>query len=310
VLPFGERLACEGLSLTRAECATLQLNIGFHCNLTCAHCHHSAGPTRRETMSAEVIAQVIALAQRHRFSLVDITGGSPELNPHLPDLLAALAPLADQLLVRSNLTLLAGPEYDELLSLYQRAGVTLQASLPSLEELETDAQRGAGVLRASLGALAKLNALGYGRPGSGLRLNLAVNPIADVLPERQSVLEARFRERLASRWGIAFSELRTLNNVPVGRFREWLKCGGRHDAYRQLLADRFNPQSVPALMCRTLINVAWDGSVYDCDFNLAERIGLGGSRRHITDLAPDRLPGARIAVGEHCYACTAGLGFT
>ena len=81
VEPFDRNLARHGLSLVRGKTDTLQVNVGFLCDLSCRHCHLEAGPERREVMSVETMNDVIDYASRNRFETIDITGGAPELLP-------------------------------------------------------------------------------------------------------------------------------------------------------------------------------------------------------------------------------------
>ncbi|MGC8492788.1 MAG: DUF3641 domain-containing protein, partial [Syntrophobacteraceae bacterium] len=90
----------------------------------------------------------------------------------------------------------------------------------------------------------------------------------------------------------------------------WLMDSGNFEAYMRKLTESFNACTLPGLMCRTLVSVSWDGYLYDCDFNLARGIPLGGRAIHVSRLEGPPAPGTAIAVGEHCYACTAGPGFT
>lgn len=307
---FGRTLAEHGLSLLREEATTLQVNVGYLCNLRCRHCHLDAGPGRRERMSRATMGEVVALAGKFSFATIDITGGAPELNPELPFLLAALAPLTPRLLLRSNLTAPAGAAGEELLALCARLGVVLVASFPSLNELQAEAQRGAGVFAASLATLAKLNALGYGQPGSGLELNLVSNPVGAFLPPNQAATEKRFRQLLAGRYQLHFNHLFIFANVPLGRFGEWLAASGNREAYLGKLAQAFNPCALAGVMCRSLLSVAWDGTLHDCDFHQAAGLPLGGRPQSLASLAALPPPGTPIPIADHCYACTAGAGFT
>lgn len=307
-VPFADALARSGAELRRGETTTLQVNVGLLCNQTCRHCHLDAGPNRTETMSRETMGAVEAFAGRGGFSAIDITGGAPEMIPGIEGFLARLAPLAPRLLFRSNLTALAGRA--DLVDLLARLRVTVVASFPSLGPDETDAQRGGGVFASSIGTLRQLNAAGYGRDGSGLALDLVCNPGEAVLPSGQAQTEALFRRELAGRWGIAFNHLYAFANSPLGRFRAWLSSLGGLDGYLRQLADCFNPGAVPGLMCRSMVSVAWDGMLYDCDFNLARGLPLGGVARHVSSAPGAPAPGTAIATGDHCYACTAGSGFT
>lgn len=308
--PFDAALARHGLKLARDRATILQINVGLLCNQVCRHCHLDAGPQRTEIMDRETVDQVIDLAQRFRFNTIDITGGAPEMNPHIEILLDKLAPLADTLILRSNLTAIneAGSAY--LMELCRDRQVTIAASFPSINGPQTESQRGPGVFDRSLATLQKLNALGYGRNGAGLELNLISNPAGAFIPTGQQETEKRFRQVLKNKWDITFSNMYTFANVPLGRFRNWLEQKGNLAPYLRKLAESFNPCAVEGLMCRSLISVSWDGYLFDCDFNQAPRLHMGGGKTHITELAGLPGPGSGIAMADHCYTCTAGSGFT
>ncbi len=308
--PFATKLARHGLTLTRAETTTLQVNVGFLCNQACQHCHLDAGPLRKEVMDAGTVGQVIHLARRFPFQCIDITGGAPEMNPHLADLLTGLSPLTPRLILRSNLTAMANDHQNMLINLCKKLRVVVVASFPSLNEAQTEAQRGQGIFEKSLATLRKLNALGYGQEGSGLELNLVSNPAGAFLPAAQEQTEKRFREVLQQRWGIVFNNLFSFANVPLGRFYHWLVRSGNYDRYMEKLTAAFNPCAIDSLMCRTLISISWDGYLYDCDFHQAVALHQGRQKTHISEITELPKPGTAIAVAEHCYTCTAGAGFT
>ncbi len=305
---FAGTLARNGLELRRAETTTLQVNVGFLCDQSCRHCHVSAGPGRTEVMSRGTMDAVESFARQGAFAVIDVTGGAPELVPGIEGFLERLAPLAPRLLFRANLTALAARP--DLVDLFVRLRVVVIASFPALDADPADAQRAPGVFEASLATLRVLNAAGYGRVGSGLELDLVANPSGTLLPPDQSAEEERFHRELAAVHGITFNRLYTLANVPLGRFRSWLASSGHLEDYLQQLAGSFNPCAVDGLMCRNLVSVAWDGMLYDCDFNLARGLPLGGVRRHVSAVSSAPPPGAPIATGDHCFACTAGSGFT
>jgi len=307
---FAATLEKHGLSLVRGEVHTLQINAGLLCNLRCRHCHLEAGPERRDVMSRETMEEVIAFAQRFPFRAIDITGGAPEMVPDLPFLIEGLAPRTQRLMLRSNLTALAAPAREGLLSLCISRRVVLLGSFPSTNPSQTDAQRGAGVAEEGVAVLRKLNTAGYGVEGSGLELDLVSNPVGAFLPVPQAQAERKFRRALLRKWGITFNNLYTFGNVPLGRFRKWLVDSGNYDRYMRSLADGFNPCTVEGLMCRTQLSVSWDGHLYDCDFNLATDRYMGGRKVHVSELHGLPPSGTPIAVGDYCYACTAGSGFT
>ncbi|MBP2678741.1 MAG: radical protein [Deltaproteobacteria bacterium] len=281
VEPFADILVRHGRSLVRDRIHTLQVNTGFLCNLRCRHCHLEAGPGRKEIMSRETMEAVVSFARRFPFQVVDATGGAPELVPDLPFLIEGLAPLAPRLMLRTNLSAVSGAECESLLALCAAHRVVLIASFPSTNPAQADAQRGAGVTETAIAVLKRLNAAGYGVEGTGLELDLVSNPVGAFLPVSQESGERRFRQDLLRKWGVAFNR-----------------------------TDAFNPSAVEGLMCRTLLSVSWDGFLYDCDFNLAADRPAAGYKIHVSDVRKLPSPGTPIAVGEYCYACAAGSGFT
>jgi radical SAM/Cys-rich protein len=153
--------------------------------------------------------------------------------------------------------------------------------------------------------------MGYGQEETGLELNLVSNPTGAFLPPSQEQSEKRFRDVLQRKSGIVFNHLYSFANVPIGRFREWLVTSGNFDAYMEKLANAFNPCAIEGVMCRTLVSVSWDGYLYDCDFNLARGIPLGGRKKvHVSEMPGKPETGSPIAIADHCYTCTAGSGFT
>jgi radical SAM/Cys-rich protein len=307
---FKQTLDRLGLELARGETTTLQLNVGLACDLACRHCHLEAGPHRTELMDQDTVEAVIACAERIRFATIDITGGAPELLPQLPYLVRRLAPLASKLIVRTNLTALARPESADLPELYRQHRVTIVASLPAVNAAQTASQRGSGTWDTSIAMLRRLNELGYGIAGSGLELDLVANPTGAFLPAGQAQTERRFHQDMQRRYNIAFTNLFTFANVPLGRFRVWLEQSGNLDDYLRKLSDSFNPCTLPGLMCRSQISVDWNGFLYDCDFNLAVGLYHDEQQRHISNLTVIPHSGTPIPVGDHCFSCTAGTGFT
>jgi radical SAM/Cys-rich protein len=261
-------------------------------------------------MDRETVRQVVSYARRSRFSVVDITGGAPEMNDHLDYLVGEIAPLAERVMLRSNLTAMMQRGPRELVRLAANHRVAMVASLPSINAAQTDAQRGPGVWATCIEALRMLNDFGYGREGSGLKLDLVSNPAGAYLPVTQAQAEKRFKLELERKHGIVFNRLYTFANVPLGRFRDWLEATGNLGEYMARLSTSFNPCTVNGLMCRTLVSVSWDGYLFDCDFNLADGLYLGGSKRHVSEMEGPPEEGTPVMTGDHCYACTAGAGFT
>jgi radical SAM/Cys-rich protein len=307
---FSKTLARHGLKLTRDNTQILQVNLGLLCNQTCGHCHLNAGPGKTQVMTRQTADQIAAWAERVAFEMIDITGGAPEMNPDIVCIVKMFAALAPKLIFRSNLSALNSGGREHLMELMKHLKVTIVASFASINAAQADAQRGDGVFDASIAALHKLNAMGYGQPGTGLELNLVSNPTGAFMAADQAQTEKRFRQILQSKWGITFNHFFSFSNAPLGRFRQWLERSGNLSAYLNRLADGFNPCAVDGVMCRTLVSVSWDGYLYDCDFNLARGLPMGRNRIHVTDMIGRPKRGNPIATADHCYTCTAGAGFT
>jgi radical SAM/Cys-rich protein len=309
IAPFKSMLAKHDLKLVRQTTATLQINMGFLCNQTCRHCHLNAGPGRKENMDAQTLKEVVAYAQRGRFAVIDITGGAPELNPLLPDLIQQVAPLTPRIMLRSNLSALK-QNFNRLMGVLQSHQVVVVASFPSLNLSQMDAQRGEGIFEESIAVLKTLNAMGYGCDGTGLELDLVSNPTGAFLPPSQKQTEKRYHQILENKWGLTFNRLFNFANVPLGRFKQWLIQTGNYENYLQKLVASFNPCAIEGLMCRSQVSVSWDGYLYDCDFNLARGLYMCGKKIHVSEMSGPPEPGTPIITAEHCYTCTAGAGFT
>jgi len=295
----------------RGRLETLQINLGYRCNQSCVHCHVNAGPHRTEAMSAETIATVLAFLGGQNIDTLDITGGAPELHPHFRHLVRSARERGVRVMDRCNLTVLEEPSQEDLAEFLASTQVEIVASLPCYLEENVDRQRGVGVFAASVRALRRLNALGYGQEGSGLPLNLVFNPQGPVLAPPQAELEAAYRRELGERFGIVFNRLYTLVNMPIQRFGSWLVSKGRFADYMALLKDSHDPANLDRVMCRSLISVDWQGYVYDCDFN--QMLGIPLERRAIPRLSlaqlfGENLEGNPVRVADHCFGCTAGQG--
>jgi len=316
---FAERaLAASPCADAPERIETLMLNIGLRCVASCAHCHHACTPDRIEVMSRDTMLESVRLAELLRPDLVDITGGEPELFAHLPELIGRLRDAGIPTRVRTNLVALARPENAALPELFAARGVRVLASLPGTSAAAIDAQRGSAWWETASEVLRRLNALGYacgsdrGAENGGLILELAYNPPSGELSRPQKELEVEFREALEP-LGVHFDSLLAINNVPVGRMLTRMRAEDVYNDYLTLLSDAFNPAVVDAMACRHGLEIAWDGTLWDCDFNLAAGTGVAAGSRTVTELldAPDlaaAIAARRIGFGPHCYACTAAEG--
>ena len=310
-LSFERTLDASGAgALRRAPVTTLQVNVGKRCDLACHHCHVEAGPNRTEAMDARVADRVLWLLDRNpSVASLDLTGGAPELNPEFRRLVKGARALDREVVDRCNLTVFYEPGQEDTPEFLAAHRVKIVASLPCYTQENVEQQRGRRVFQRSIEALGRLNGLGYGRPGTELELDLVYNPLGPSLPPDQSQLEDRYREELARLFGITFDRLVTITNMPIARFAHALRRDGQHEAYLSLLVNHFNPETVPALMCRHLVSVSWDGRLFDCDFNQMLELPLGGRSRTLWDVSElGALAGDRIETAPHCFGCTAGSG--
>ena len=297
-------------ALHRGRLDTLQVNLGYRCNQSCLHCHVNAGPSRNEAMDGETLDLVLRVLAARRIGTLDLTGGAPELHCNFRDLVVKATALGVQVIDRCNLTVLFEHGQGDLAKFLADHKVEVVASLPCYLPENVDRQRGEGVFDKSVAALLQLNALGYGREGSGLVLNLVYNPQGPALPPDQIALQADYRRELSGRFGVVFSRLFTITNMPIQRFGSTLVSRGQFNAYMHLLKESYFAANLDNVMCRNLVSVDWQGYLYDCDFN--QQLGLvlpgGEGRAHLRDLLQTGLHGNPVRVADHCYGCTAGQG--
>jgi len=302
--------------LRRRAVDTLQVNLGYTCNQSCLHCHVNAGPTRTEQMSRDTIDSVLDVLAAKNIRMLDITGGAPELNAHFRDLVREARALGVHVIDRCNLTILFEPGQEDLAAFLAQYEVEIVASLPCYSQDNVDRQRGSGVFDKSVRALQALNALGYGTDAR-LPLSLVYNPQGPSLPPPQAALEADYRHELQAHFGIVFTRLLALANMPIARFGSTLISKGQFRDYMAKLRAAHVDANLEHVMCRSLVSVDWQGFLYDCDFNqmlgMPLREGdaqgrLTHGRLHLADWLEMELQGNPIVVADHCYGCTAGQG--
>jgi radical SAM/Cys-rich protein len=298
-------------AIQRGRLETLQVNVGYRCNQSCVHCHVNAGPNRTEEMDAATADLVIAFLERRRIATLDITGGAPELNANFRRMVGAARDMAVKVMDRHNLTIQEQPGQEDLAEFLAANQVEVVASMPCYLQDNVDKQRGKGVYDGSVRGLKRLNALGYGREGSGLTLNLVYNPLGPSLPPPQLELEADYKRSLSERHGIVFNSLFTLANMPIQRFGAILLSQGQFDRYLDTLQHAHRDDNLAGVMCRNLLSVDYRGYVYDCDFNQMLDLPLthgGRERVHLRELLDEDITGNPIRVAGHCFGCTAGQG--
>ena len=291
---------------TEEHLDVLQMNIGRKCNLLCKHCHVNAGPARTEEMSKEVMDACLTFAKEQNIATIDITGGAPEMNPHLEYLIEESSRICNHVIIRTNLVILLEEEYEQLMEVYAKNKVEIVCSLPYYRAAEMDKVRGEGSFDKAIEVIKHLNAIGYGR-NPELVLNMVYNPAGAFFPPDQEAMEKEYKQKVSQDFCIDFNSLYTLYNNPMGRFGAFLQRSGNLKRYMKKLFDAFNADTVGALMCRTQISVDYDGQLYDCDFNLAAGIPVVGNQK-IFDVTGKPYQVRKIRMDKHCYACTAGAG--
>lgn len=310
---FTEKVSNLGFKpLRTTELEIFQLNIGKLCNQTCAHCHVDAGPDKRvENMDKATLQRCLEIiASVPTIHTVDITGGAPEMNPHFRWFVQECRALGKKVIDRCNLTIIqANKKYHDLPEWFRDNQVSVVSSLPYFSKSRTDGQRGDGVFEDSIKSLQQLNAVGYGKPGTGLTLDLVYNPSGAFLPAGQESLQAEFKRQLKRKYDIEFNNLFAITNLPVSRFLDYLLETGNYEEYMEKLVGAFNPMTVEGLMCRNTLSISWDGYMYDCDFNqmLDLKVASRGGK-HINDFNLEELKERPIVLNQHCYGCTAGAG--
>lgn len=306
---FAERLKQQGINSNRSKIEQLQLNITKKCNQSCIHCHVNAGPAKTEEMSLATINRILDLLRNNKnIKTVDITGGAPELNSNFRYLVSRLSELKVNIIDRCNLTVLLEKGQEGTAEFLAEHKVTIVASLPCYLEENVDYQRGHEIYRKSIHILKHLNNLGYGKEGSGLILNLVYNPLGEYLPGDQKELEADYKQVLYAEHGIVFNQLYTITNMPINRYSNLLKREGKYEDYINLLYSSFNEKAAEKIMCKKQVSIAWDGKLYDCDFNQALGIPISSDKNSIWDIEDFVEINKTITYDSHCYGCTAGFG--
>ena len=310
--PFRDNLDTVGLfPLLPTNLEIFQINLGKMCNQVCTHCHVDAGPDRKEIMTQETMQLILEVLKNNpNFKIVDMTGGAPEMNPNFRWFVEEVSKLGIKILVRCNLTIIkANKKYYDLPDFFKLHNIEVVSSLPFYSQSRTDKQRGDGVFKSSIEALQMLNKVGYGKPDSGLILNLVYNPAGAFLPPNQAALESEFKVALLKDFGIEFNNLFAITNLPVSRYLDYLISSENFEDYMTRLIDAFNPVAASNVMCRNTLSIGWDGFIYDCDFNQMLELKVSSKdSQHLSDFNLASLKDRKIIVSNHCYGCTAGSG--
>jgi radical SAM/Cys-rich protein len=258
-------------------------------------------------MDKATVDQLFEFIDQQSIETLDLTGGAPEMNPHFEYVVTEAVKRGLTVINRCNLTILEEPGYEHIAEFLAKNKVQIVASLPCYSSDNVDAQRGNGVFDKSITALQKLNALGYGKE---LELSLVYNPQGAQLPPEQASLEKEYKQHLFDNFGIVFSGLLTITNMPIKRFGSTLISKRSFDEYMDLLKTSYQSINLDNLMCKSILSVDWQGYVYDCDFNqmLELPAGIASSKKHISACLTLDFNQQPITIADHCYGCTAGSG--
>lgn len=308
---FAKKIAATNqFPLRPKKLEILQINMGYMCNQVCAHCHVDAGPDRKEIMTKNTMQECLNVIKKTGAHTLDLTGGAPEMNPNFKWFVEEAAKLGiNDFIVRSNLTIIrANKKFHDLPKFFKKHSIHVVSSMPHWTRGKTDKQRGDGVFDKSIKALQELNAVGYGIPGSDLKLDLVYNPSGAFLPGNQKALESDFKKALKEEFNINFNSLFAITNLPISRFLDYLIASENYEDYMYALVEAYNPEAVKNVMCTNTLSISWDGWLYDCDFNQMLNLKVNSSVKHISEYNEELLQNRNISINQHCYGCTAGAG--
>ena len=308
---FAKKIAATNqFPLRPKKLEILQINMGYMCNQVCAHCHVDAGPDRKEIMTIKTMQECLNVIKKTGAHTLDLTGGAPEMNPNFKWFVEEAAKLGiNDFIVRSNLTIIrANKKFHDLPKFFKKHSIHVVSSMPHWTRGKTDKQRGNGVFDKSIKALQELNAVGYGIPGSDLKLDLVYNPSGAFLPGNQKALESDFKKALKEEFNINFNSLFAITNLPISRFLDYLIASENYEDYMYALVEAYNPEAVKNVMCTNTLSISWDGWLYDCDFNQMLNLKVNSLVKHISEYNEELLQNRNISINQHCYCCTAGAG--
>ena len=308
---FATKIKAAGIfPLRPKKLEILQINLGYMCNQVCEHCHVDAGPDRKEIMTKETLQQCLEVIKNTPATTLDLTGGAPEMNPHFRWFVEEASKLGiKDFIVRSNLTIIrANKKYYDLPDFFKKYHIHVVSSMPHWTRGKTDRQRGKGVFDKSIKALQELNSVGYGKPGSPLKLDLVYNPSGAFLPGNQESMEKEFKNALMEDFEIQFHQLFAITNLPIARFLDYLIASDNYEEYMYSLVEAFNASTLQNVMCTNTLSVGWDGYLYDCDFNQMLKLKVASKLKHISEYNEEVVQNRNIIVSQHCYGCTAGAG--
>ncbi len=288
----------------------LEANVGYRCNLMCTHCYVESSPERTEEMPLSVIDKILDILRENKeITTVDITGGAPELNQRYKYFVKSCADMGKKVMVRSNLAIFTEPGMEDIPEFLAENKIKIITSLPCVTEVAVDSQRGKGTYKKIISILKKLNGLGYGKEGTSLELDLVFNPAGASLAPEQQMLEKVYKDKLKEMHGIVFNHLIALPNQPGGRMRKSMS-EDEIKTYEKELEEKFNPGAIENAMCRHIVNVSYEGKLYDCECAQMAGLPIRNEIASIDSFDYEELTRREIVTMPYCFICTAGAGTT
>lgn len=283
-------------------------NMTYRCFQTCRHCYIESSPDRTEMMSGETVDKLLHIMQDNKeLTLLEITGGSPELNPHFKRFVESAVDMGKVVATVTDLVTYTEPGMEDIPEFLAKNKVKILASLPHYDEKSVDVVRGDGTYKKSIAALKKLNNAGYGKEGTDLRLAIVHAPVNPEIARDKEDLRDEFQSNLKYIYGITFNHLLIFINMPLGRYRKFLS-DEEYAAYIKLLKDNFNPDTIAGVPCRTVVSVGPDGRFFDCDFYVGADLPVKVESTNVDNFNYEILANREIATTETCFLCTAGQG--
>ncbi len=92
----------------------------------------------------------ISYGEHDTITTVDITGGSPELNPNYKHFIVSAVYMGKKVMVRSNLAILTEPGMEDIPEFLAQNKVKIIASLPCYTAEGVDGQRGKGTYEKAI----------------------------------------------------------------------------------------------------------------------------------------------------------------
>ncbi len=282
---------------------TFVVNFGLKKNLRSMHYYSQALNNFTGDMSLEVMEKTIEILKKNRdISLVEITGTSPETNPHFKYFVKSVAEMGNKLAVVSNPAVYSEPGMEDMPEFLAEHKVKILAFVPHYSKVVVDRYTEHGTYDKIVSAFKKLNSIGYSNEGGDLTTAFVYLPAEPEPVYERGLLKTAFIRSYKDRHGIDFNHFIVFNTIPIGRYRQ--------AAYITALKDDFNPATLKNLPCRHAVSIGADGKLYDCDFMVAAARPVKCESTDLSSFDHEMLKSREVSGSEMCFICTAGEGAT